>query len=128
MTDDEAVGRARPQRWQRFAGALGELLVSGGLVVLLFVVYEVYVTDWQAAQYQEELTAQLQEKWAADPVPADRRSADLGDGLAVLHIPRLGSDYRRVVLEGTQEAQLSRGPGHYPGTAMPGEAGNVAIA
>ncbi len=51
-----------------------------------------------------------------------------GDAIAVLHIPRLGSDYRQVVLEGTADAQLSQGPGHYVGTALPGEPGNLAIA
>ena len=30
--------------------------------------------------------------------------------------------------EGVGEAQLEQGPGHYPGTALPGESGNVAIA
>ena len=30
--------------------------------------------------------------------------------------------------EGTDDFTLSRGPGHYPSTALPGEAGNVAIA
>lgn len=129
MRDDEAVGQIRRRRWQRLAGALGELLVTGGLVVLLFVVYEVYVTDWQTAQRQEELTQELQEDWQATaPAASGRTSVDLGDGLAVLHIPRLGSDYQRVVLEGTEEAQLSQGPGHYVGTAMPGEQGNLALA
>jgi sortase A len=52
----------------------------------------------------------------------------VGDAFAVLHIPRLGLDYERVVLEGTEEKQLSQGPGHYTDTAMPGEQGNVAFA
>ena len=38
-----------------------------------------------------------------------------------------GDDYRRVVLEGTDEEQLSQGPGHYIGTALPGQPGNVAL-
>ena len=33
-----------------------------------------------------------------------------------------------VVVSGTGTAQLEQGPGHYPGTPLPGEAGNVAIA
>ena len=33
-----------------------------------------------------------------------------------------------VVVEGTDADQLRSGPGHYPGTPLPGEAGNVAIA
>ena len=53
---------------------------------------------------------------------------DLGDAFAVLRIPRLGEDYTRVVLEGTEEEQLSQGPGHYVDSAMPGEDGNVAFA
>ena len=33
-----------------------------------------------------------------------------------------------VVVEGTDADQLRSGPGHYPGTPLPGEPGNVAIA
>jgi sortase A len=52
----------------------------------------------------------------------------VGTAFAVLHIPRLGADYARVVLEGTDEEELKQGPGHYVGTAMPGERGNVSLA
>lgn len=44
----------------------------------------------------------------------------------IITIPRIG--LRAVVVEGTTLADLRRGPGHYPGTALPGEVGNVAIA
>jgi sortase A len=44
----------------------------------------------------------------------------------VLRIPTIG--LRQVVLEGVSTADLERGPGHYPGTALPGQLGNVAIA
>jgi len=43
-----------------------------------------------------------------------------------LVIPKLGVD--AVVVEGVDAASLRRGPGHYPGTALPGERGNVGIA
>jgi sortase (surface protein transpeptidase) len=95
-------------------------------VVLLFVVYELFVTDLVAAGEQADLSEQLRHEWSAGPV-ADRPAVP-GDALAVLYLPRLGADYRRVVLEGTAEQELSKGPGHYPGTAMPGERGNLAIA
>jgi LPXTG-site transpeptidase (sortase) family protein len=123
--DDEVAERPRGERWRLVARVLGELLVTGGLVVLLFVVYELFVTDYLTGQRQEELTQQIHEQWAA---PAPDRPEVPGDAIAVLYIPRLGADYRRVVLEGTAEEQLSQGPGHYPGTAMPGEQGNVALA
>ena len=51
-----------------------------------------------------------------------------GDGkvVAEIQIPAIGVD--QYVVEGTTESDLSKGPGHYIGTAMPGQAGNVAIA
>jgi sortase A len=99
------------------------------VVVLLFVVHELVVTDVIADQRQGELAQQLQEEWDRTPaavVPVHQ--SEVGDAFGVLHIPRLDLDYERVVLEGTQETQLSQGPGHYPGTAMPGEQGNAAFA
>jgi sortase A len=110
------------------ASALGELLLTGGLVILLFVVYELFVTDLLTGQRQAELSDQLQAEWdAAGPATPPREQVPR-DAFAVLHIPRLGLDYRRVVVEGTTEAALRQGPGHYVGTAMPGELGNVALA
>jgi sortase A len=41
-------------------------------------------------------------------------------------IPRLNTEL--YVVEGTDAADLRRGPGHLEGTAMPGEAGNCVIA
>ena len=41
-------------------------------------------------------------------------------------IPAIGVD--RYVVQGVAEADLQMGPGHYPGTPLPGQAGNVAIA
>ncbi|HLX87594.1 MAG TPA: class E sortase, partial [Acidimicrobiales bacterium] len=55
--------------------------------------------------------------------------ADPGVGAPVglMSIPTLGvSD--AAIIEGTGESQLQQGPGHYPGTPLPGEAGNAAIA
>ncbi len=46
--------------------------------------------------------------------------------MAHLQIPKIGLD--EFVVSGTNEADLAKGPGHYLGTAMPGQAGNVAIA
>jgi sortase A len=43
-----------------------------------------------------------------------------------LSIPKIGLD--EAIVEGVGEPQLQQGPGHYPGTPLPGEAGNVGIA
>jgi sortase A len=49
-----------------------------------------------------------------------------GSAIAEIQIPAIGVD--QYVVEGTSESDLSKGPGHYVGTAVPGQAGNVAIA
>jgi len=46
--------------------------------------------------------------------------------VAKIEIPRIGVDW--IVVEGVEVADLRKGPGHYPGTALPGVRGNVAIA
>jgi sortase (surface protein transpeptidase) len=116
------------ERWRTVVRTAGELLVTGGLIVLLFVVYELYVTDLITDQRQGELNEQLHEQWDRPVAAAPPHESILGDAFAVLYIPRFGPDYERVVLEGTEEAQLSQGPGHYEGTALPGEQGNLALA
>src|SRR5690606_40138254 len=51
-----------------------------------------------------------------------------GEPFAVIRIPRFGDDYARPVIEDTGLDVLARGVGHYVGTAMPGEVGNVGLA
>jgi sortase A len=120
-------------RWRALARGVGELLVTCGVVVLLFVVYELWVTDLFTARDQQRLDQQLHRTWTATaPAPeaavAPGPEAAVGRPVAIVHIPRLGADYQRVVVEGTDQPQLAQGPGHYAGTAMPGQPGDFAIA
>ena len=134
-----APANAAPKR-QGLAGALlrltGELLMTVGVVILLFAVYELYGTGLTTAREQSRLERQLAQNWAAAP-PAAARPAQvappvqrpaLGGPAAVLTIPRLGEDYRHVVVEGVARDELKKGPGHQPGTAWPGQVGNVVLA
>jgi len=50
----------------------------------------------------------------------------LGQPLALIRIPKLGVE--QVVVEGTSQKQLADGPGHYRGSALPGQLGNIVIA
>ncbi|MEI4271670.1 class E sortase [Klenkia sp. LSe6-5] len=145
-TDDAAAGTAdddepaaRPARTRgdlvrTGIRGVGQLLVTAGLVVLLFVVYEVWVTDLTSDRKQDALSSELREDWAGgDPtvptLPGGGLSeVPLGEGFAFIRIPRFGADYVKVVLEGTDEDELVEGPGHYVDSAMPGEQGNFALA
>ncbi|MFQ1003188.1 class E sortase [Modestobacter sp. SSW1-42] len=122
--------RPRDPLWQVAVRGVGQLLVTAGLVVMLFVFYEVYVTDFLNDRTQGQLSAQIHEQWDAAPADpaADQVAPPVGQPVAVVHIPRLGEDYEKVVLEGTTEDELSQGPGHYVGSALPGQQGNLALA
>ena len=66
----------------------------------------------------------------AAPTQAAVPPVELGTGIAVLRIPRLGdwNDRPPVVVEGVSTSDLKKGPGHIPGTALPGEVGNVVLS
>jgi sortase A len=49
-----------------------------------------------------------------------------GDAIGHISIPKIGASYD--VVQGTDEASLEKGPGHYPATAFPGLGETVAIA
>ncbi|MDT7712610.1 MAG: sortase [Pseudonocardiales bacterium] len=106
--------------------AAGELLLTVGLVVLLFVFYEAYVTDWTSADKQRQATAKLDDIWKNGRGLVDR--ATKGAGIAKLYVPAFGPDFVFTVLEGTDPDTLASGPGHYEGTASPGAVGNFAVA
>ncbi len=55
-----------------------------------------------------------------------RRTAQEGDPIGRIAIPKIGADF--VVVQGTDSASLRKGPGHYPSTTFPGLPGTVAIA
>ena len=65
---------------------------------------------------------------AAPPPPPP--PVEVGEAVAVLHAPRIGdwNDDPPVVVEGVGTDELKKGPGRMPGTAMPGELGNVVIS
>jgi sortase A len=63
-----------------------------------------------------------------DSRDGDARAVDSGQALAVMRIPRFGHDWRWAVSEGVSQKVLADGPGHYPGTPLPGERGNSAFA
>ncbi len=109
---------------------IGQTLITMGVVVLLFIVYEVYITDLFTAQRQSALNEELHDAWDDPTIQQDTNFADLplGEAFAIMRIPAFGADYAQVVLEGTTAEVLEQGPGHYASTAMPGEVGNFSIA
>ena len=132
----------------KIIGGVGRTLITAGALILLFVAYQLWGTGLQEAKSQEVLSRQFDELLSqtadttttAPPVtttaPSDGeaaapRTVDVplpaeGDPIAKIRIPAIG--VTRTVVSGVSLSQLKRGPGHYPETPLPGQAGNVSIA
>lgn len=104
---------------------VGELLVTLGVLLLLFAFYEAFWTNLQAGRLQDQAESDLETTWQN---PRTSHSPELGDAFARLYVPSYGSDWAFAVLEGTSDEILWAGPGHYPETQLPGEPGNFAVA
>jgi sortase A len=120
---------------------LGELLITVGLFLLLFVSWQLWWTDVEAGREQQAIVDQLRDRWGDDVTGPAAQPADHGEPpdltapanaevFGLVHVPRFGAGYAVPVHEGTGLGDvLNRGVlGHYPGTAMPGEVGNFAAA
>ena len=116
---------------------LGQVLITVGLVILLFCVYELKITNLVTAREQTRLGDTLRQSWrnappqatqpGASPVPAP--PAAVGTGIAVMYVPRFGADWKpHVIVEGVGVPDLKLGPGHIPGTAGPGDLGNFVLS
>lgn len=149
-----AQPRRRGETVRTLVRGLGQTLITLGLVVLLFCVYELYVTDLFAGRDQQALAEELDRRWSepiadqpgaqpADPLVAAEPSlpgepaagpeqevvpAALGQALARMYLPTV-DDQARTVVEGVSVSDLKRGgPGHIPGTAQPGAVGNAVFS
>jgi sortase A len=105
---------------------LGELFITAGLIVMLFVTYELWGTGRYTQDQQDDLAKDLRQNWRATRVTTEQ--VKLGKGLAMIRIPRFGDDYHFVIIEGVSRKDLRKGPGHYPGTALPGQIGNFVVS
>src|SRR4051794_20308415 len=127
------------------------MLLTLGIVGLLFVGYELVSTGRATAHAQAQLRHELVRSWNTGPGAAGRmpdldlappgfdispahplrpqysRPVD-GHAVAVLYLPSLSQHYRFVIVEGVTASDLAKGPGHYPGTALPGQLGNLVVS
>ncbi len=140
-------------------GVLGELFVTAGVLVFLFLGWQLWLNDLIVGADQNVAGSTLARSWSS-PAPRPTApsptapsptasSADVGATPAgnvgnpvvaaapgeavkfgVMYVPRFGADYARSISEGVATATVldKNGIGHYPGTQMPGQVGNFAVA
>ena len=113
--------------WRQRAGAV--LAAAGVLLLAVAVAPMVYgrmMAHVAVAEFRAESPAKS--LWDGARIRAYERSLSQTMPVpeAVLRLPRLGME--APVFEGTSDLAMNRGLGHIAGTALPGQAGNVAIA
>jgi sortase A len=138
-----ARARKRTRRRVSVIGVLGELLITAGLLVFLFLGWQLWLNDVLVGDQQNQVAAGLAGTWDLGNVSLNHEAElpDYGDPIvmdapteaqafAVMYIPRFGADYRRTVSEGVSTTKVlnKNGIGHYGTTQMPGALGNFAVA
>lgn len=103
-------------RWARYG------LLTAGIALLAYCGFAV-LDSWIFQRREVRQLAQLRTTPTAPGQP--RRIFD-GGLIGRMEIERLGLS--AIVMEGTGATLLQRAAGHIPGTALPGEPGNVGIA
>lgn len=115
----------------------GELLITFGLVVLLFAGYEIWGKSTIVNAHRDDLSQELAQSWEATPDPTvtagptptatpSPKPPAAGKPIAGLYIPKF--DKHWIVVEGVGQKDIRYAPGHYPGSALPGQIGNFSVA
>ena len=131
-------------RLERVLTVLGRTFIGAGVLVFLFIAYQLWGTNFSESRNQDRLKDDVADLFAAaaeesptvttatpgKPAPPNTTPAPppapAGSAVAVIKIPKLGVE--KAVVSGTDVNDLKKGPGHYLNTPLPGQPGNAAIA
>lgn len=113
------------RRRRRALLGAGTVMVTVGVVLLAYVLWQFLGTNWLSKGRQSDGVVAVEESWGQGSATS---STDWGTVEALLRIPRFGDDYVVPVLSGTTDEALAAGVGHVEDTAGPGEVGNYVLA
>lgn len=135
----------------------GELLITAGVILLLFIAWQLWWTNVESDARQNEVIKEFAQELDGRLPPINGGDGQNGGGtdpgsggggtpvdygepvvspapleagtIGLVYIPRFGPNYTRPVVEGTSQPVLDTlGLGHYSTTSMPGAVGNFAVA
>ncbi len=135
--------------------ASGWIMIGLGVLILLFLGYQLVGTNFLTARSQDQAQQTIEERFVAaqedievvdtlPPPPVDPGTGTIppedevpvvhygepapeqGEGFGVLTIPKIEGEH--VLFEGVDRATLKKGPGHMPWTPLPGQPGNAVIS
>jgi LPXTG-site transpeptidase (sortase) family protein len=134
--DSEVAPPPRRRTWNRVAAtisATGELLITAGLILGLFVVYSLWWTNVTADRQAKKAADAVRHDWATSSGDSKPGRLDTKDGIGFLHVPAMGKGFELLVKKGTSTNVLNEGvAGYYTDpvkSAMPWDkTGNFTLA
>jgi sortase A len=137
-------GERAPRKKRRISivGVLGEVLITAGVLVLLFLGWQLWLQDIIVGNQLHGEALQQSQEWNNEKAPAPPATGAIpvaaapanAQKFANLIVPRWNepgqADYLRPIAQGIGAADVlnKNNLGHYPTTQMPGQVGNFAIA
>lgn len=130
----------RPGPLSMVLGGIGELLITSGLVIALFLVWQLWWTGIAAHEKAQAVKEQFTQTQVDSPKVAGTKhtdappaftQVDYGQAIGMLIVPKWYgvTNNNMPVIEGTGEDVLDQAAaGHYTDTQQVGEVGNFAIA
>ncbi len=106
------------RRFDRALGTIGKSLIATGVLLLSFVAYQLWGTGLAESRAQADLSRQFRSQVPSTPL--------YGAPVTRLRIESIGVD--KIVVAGTNNEALKKGPGLFDQSPLPGQFGNVAIA
>src|SRR4051794_4297351 len=126
---------ARHMDVRRIVAGVGRTCIAAGVLILLFVAYQLWGTGLAEARSQDRLrsdfldilesptstTTTTSSTSTSEPGPdatttttaeAAAPATPTGEAVAIIRIPKIGVE--KAVVEGVGVAALKQGPGHYP--------------
>jgi len=140
------AGTKPPRSRLSVTGVLGEVLITAGVAVMLFLGWYIWFGDVVASTEQQQagevVQQELQDRWERGEAISDRpvepgepvisTPSPVGEVFGALIVPRFGPDWVRSIASGvdlkTVLNSYTVGVGHYVDSQMPGDLGNFAIA
>lgn len=148
---ERPAAETAPRRRTSVVGVIGEVLITVGVVALLYVSWQMWIGDWIIGAEKHKAASALSQSWltqepspsastnpeatpspteSTEPVVPTQTQPDHGTQFGVMFIPRFGPEWQFTVAAGTSRKDiLDQGEiGHYQDTAMPGAVGNTVYA
>lgn len=137
-TSDKVVVKKRKNSWLiKLIGIVGELIFTVGVLIGLFMVWQLMWTDVVAVKEQDQIIAELEQEWEVPETvgtkhtdtPPEIEEVSENEIYATVWIPSFSREkFPLAEGVGLEEVLNTKGSGHYPETAQVGEVGNFSIA